>query len=61
MPDESKSQVRLMQGIAHGMKPRSKNAPSKAVARKFIAADKKKGKGYVSSLPERKAKPTRFA
>jgi hypothetical protein len=61
MPDVSKSQQRLMQGIAHGMKPRSKNAPSIAVARKFVKADKAKGKGYVSSLPERKAKPTRFA
>jgi hypothetical protein len=50
-----------MQGIAHGMKPRSKNAPSVAVAKKFIKADKAKGKGYVSSLPERKSKPTRFA
>ena len=61
MPDVSQSQRRLMAGIAHGMKPRNKNAPSVAVAKDFLAADKKKGKNYTRNLPERKEKPPKFA
>jgi hypothetical protein len=32
-----------MEGIAHGMKPRSKSAPSVAVAKKFVADSTKDG------------------
>lgn len=44
MPSKSAKQHRYMEAIAHGMKPRSKNAPSKKVAREFVAADKRKRK-----------------
>ena len=33
-----------MEGIAHGMKPRKGHAPSVAVAKEFVAADKALGK-----------------
>lgn len=36
MPAKSASQYRLMQGIAHGMKPRKSHTPSPEVAREFI-------------------------
>jgi hypothetical protein len=42
MPSTSEKQHKFMAAIAHGMTPRSKNAPSKAVAKEFVAADKKK-------------------
>jgi hypothetical protein len=38
MPAESGPQYRLMAGIANGMKPRGKNAPSVSVAKDFVDA-----------------------
>ena len=43
MPSKSVKQHSLMEGIAHGMKPRGKNAPSVEVAQDFVAADKATG------------------
>lgn len=54
MPSVSKRQQRLMQGIAHGMKPRGGKGPSVAVAKEFVAADKKAG---PRKLPETRARP----
>ena len=45
MPSVSGPQHRLMEGIAHGMKPRGKG-PSKAVAREFVQADQAAGKHF---------------
>lgn len=42
MPYESEAQRRLMEGIRHGMKPRMKNSPSRAVAEKFHNEDKQR-------------------
>jgi hypothetical protein len=54
MPDVSRSQQRLMQGIKHGWVPdRIKNPPSKKVASDFVAADKAAG---PRKLPDRKQK-----
>jgi hypothetical protein len=50
MPDVSAKQHRFMEGIAHGMKPRSGKGPSPQVAREFLAADKAEGK-YQHSKP----------
>ena len=50
MPSVSRAQQRLMQGIAHGMKPRSGKGPSKKVAKEFAAADHARG---TTKLPER--------
>lgn len=36
MPAKSAKQYRFMQGIAHGMKPKSGKGPSPEVAREFI-------------------------
>lgn len=44
MPSTSAKQHRFMEGIAHGMKPRSGKGPSPAVAKEFVAADKAEGK-----------------
>lgn len=44
MPDKSQKQHNFMEGIEHGMKPRSgKKGPSPAVAREFLEADKAQG------------------
>jgi hypothetical protein len=40
MPSTSAKQHRFMEGVAHGMKPRSGKGPSVAVAKDFVAADK---------------------
>jgi hypothetical protein len=54
MPSKSAKQHRFMAAIAHGMKPRKKNAPSKAVAREFIDADKRSGRyGKLSDALEK--------
>ena len=45
MPSKSAAQHRLMEGIAHGMTPRSSHAPSVAVAKDFVEADK--GKKFI--------------
>ena len=37
MPFKSGKQKRFMEGIAHGMKPYAKDAPSPEVAQKFVA------------------------
>lgn len=42
MPSASAKQHRFMEGIAHGMKPRSGKGPSAAVAKEFVQADKGK-------------------
>lgn len=42
MPFKSEAQRRLMEGIAHGMKPSSAHAPSQAVAQKFVNDSKRK-------------------
>lgn len=39
MPSVSQKQHNYMEGIAHGMKPRSGKGPSKAVAEEFVKAD----------------------
>lgn len=39
MPSVSAKQHRFMEGIAHGMKPKSGKGPSKAVAQEFVQAD----------------------
>jgi hypothetical protein len=44
MPSKSRKQHNYMEMIAHGGTPRKGGAPSKAVAREFVKADKKKGK-----------------
>jgi hypothetical protein len=44
VPDTSQKQHNFMQGIAHGMKPRSGHGPSVAQAKEFVAADKTLGK-----------------
>jgi hypothetical protein len=50
MPNKSRAQQRLMQGIAHGnIKPR-KGLPPKSVAQEFVAADHARGS---TKLPER--------
>jgi ribosomal protein S7 len=41
MPSKSRAQHNFMAMIAHGVKPRGGKGPSKAVAREFLAADKK--------------------
>ena len=51
MPVKSKAQMRFMEGIAHGMKPKSGNGPSKKVAEEFVSATK-----TTKGLPERKPK-----
>jgi hypothetical protein len=38
MPAKSGPQYRFMAGIAHGMKPRGGDGPSKAVAEEFVHA-----------------------
>ncbi len=45
MPSKSAAQHAFMEGIAHGMKPKGGNGPSKAVAEEFVQADMAKGKG----------------
>lgn len=45
MPSKSAKQHRLMEGIAHGMTPRSDHAPSVEVAKEFVQADK--GKKFI--------------
>ena len=42
MPSVSKKQHNYMEMIAHGGKPKSGKGPSKAVAKEFVNADKKK-------------------
>jgi hypothetical protein len=42
MPAKSAKQYRFMQGIAHGMKPKSGIGPSPEVAKEFIAKTSKK-------------------
>jgi hypothetical protein len=37
MPVKSAKQYRFMQGVAHGMKPRSGKGPSPEVAQEFIS------------------------
>jgi len=49
MPVKSKAQMRFMQGIAHGMKPRGGKGPSKEVAKEFVSATK-----TTKGLPEKK-------
>lgn len=41
MPSKTPKQARLMQAVAHGMKPK-KGGPTVAVAKEFVAADKAK-------------------
>lgn len=48
MPATSKAQFRFMKGIAGGMKPRKKGAPSRTQAKEFVAGQSPKG------LPARK-------
>jgi hypothetical protein len=49
MPSKTPKQAKFMRAVAHGMKPRSGKGPSVAVAKEFVAADKRKnftkGKG----------------
>lgn len=42
MPSKSPAQHAFMEGIAHGMKPRSGKGPSIAVAKEFVQADEGK-------------------
>lgn len=49
MPAKSKAQFRFMEGISHGMTPKSGKGPSKEVAKEFIEATAK-----PRNLPERK-------
>lgn len=51
MPSRSGKQHRLMQAVAHGMKPRGGKGPSMAVAKEFVAADK--GKSFAA--PKKRA------
>jgi len=43
MPARSASQFRLMQMIAHGGKPRDKDAPSPEVAKEFVEGQSPQG------------------
>ena len=42
----SLKQIRFMAGLAHGMKPRKKGAPSRAVAKEWLSH--KEGTGLIS-------------
>ncbi len=50
MPSVSKAQMRMMQAIAHGAKPKGGKGPSRKVAQDFVAADHARG---TTKLPER--------
>jgi len=55
MPSVSPAQHRLMEGIAHGWHPSSlKHAPSVAVAKDFVAADKAKKHAIGAKLAKTK-------
>ena len=57
MPDTSKAQRKLMLAVEHGWKKPGGGGPTQAVAKRFTAADKAKGKKYVNALPDRKTPP----
>lgn len=42
MPSTTKKQHNYMEAVAHGMKPKGKNGPSKKVAKEYVAADRAK-------------------
>jgi hypothetical protein len=44
MPSKTKKQARFMRAVAHGFKPDRVEGPTRAVAREFMNADKKKVK-----------------
>lgn len=48
MPSKSKKQARLMRAVAHGWKPSRIKGPTRAVAKEFVKADKRREgvKGY---------------
>jgi len=50
MPYKSKAQIRYIQGIAHGMKPRGGKGMSQEAAQKFVADSKGQD---TSKLPAR--------
>lgn len=55
MPSVSAKQHRFMEGIAHGMKPKGGDGPSKAVAEEFVQADMAKGKdSKIAKLLQKK-------
>ena len=54
MPSKSAKQHRFMEGIAHGMKPRSGKGPSVKVAQEFVAADK--GKSFKMPKQDRRGR-----
>jgi len=45
MPAKSLKQLKFMQGVAHGMKPKSGKGPSPEVARKFLEHGSKDYRG----------------
>ena len=51
MPVKSKAQMRYMEMIAHGGKPKAGGGPSEKVAKEFVSATK-----TTKGLPERKPK-----
>ena len=54
MPSTSKRMVRTMRAAKHDPAFAKKMGIPQSVARKFVAADKKKGKKALSRLPEHK-------
>lgn len=44
MPSKTPKQAAFMRAVAHGWKPKGKKAPPVAVAKEFVAADKRKKK-----------------
>lgn len=53
MPSKSPAQHRLMEGIAHGWKPKGMKGPPVSVAKEFVAADKASG-GKMEKLRSKK-------
>ena len=61
MPSKSQAQHNLMEGVAHGWKPRGGKAPPVKVAKEFAAADKGKKFGtkhVADALRKHKPKAT---
>jgi hypothetical protein len=54
VPATSGPQYRFMQGIAHGMKPRSGHGPSKEVAEEFVHATPAKKRSMWSQRRKRR-------
>jgi hypothetical protein len=61
MPSSSKKQHDFMQAIAHGWHPTGKEGPLQAVAKEFVAADKKAGKYAQGGVVKKEESPAHEA